>query len=130
MDRKDSYKYLNFILTIIAILLLLIYLKPMGGITPKIGAAEPPENYGMVRDEAVAGATREVAQANKDIAGAIDKLSSSMDTIGASIEKIAASYEKAKGTPSEEEFPEPEAPKSELQGKIEVKKPAPKQKTK
>lgn len=117
MDRKFDLKYLNVILTIIAILLILIFLKPSGGISSKAHAQET--NFTYVRDEALSGATKDIAEANREISKSIDKLSDSVSSVAQAIEKIG--YNLGGNAPTLA----PTSIKSlEESGKIEVKKPA------
>ncbi len=114
MERKRNLNYLNVILTIIAILLLLIYFKPSGGVTPSLNAQDT--NYTLVRDEGLANATKDIADSNREIAKSIDGLSDSANGIAKAIESVAGAISSA-GSKSGSYSGSGEI------GKIEVKKP-------
>lgn len=103
----DSRSYTNFILTVIAVLLLALALhayrvsltsnafaqEPTPLIkrfaTPGRGAPIDISNVAQTQDVAVAQATSEVAAANREIAVAINELGRSVQGLGASLAALA-----------------------------------------
>lgn len=119
MENKKHDKALHIILTIIAILLLLLYLKPVAGITPTLNAQDT--NYSLVRDDATAAATKEIADANREISQSIDKLADSVNSVARSLDRIAESINGKDSSVSSAETQT--KAKSEENIQIEVKKP-------
>lgn len=109
--HTNTITYTNFVLTVIAVLLLAGTVKEYGvpliasvhaqdaspQITPpatsrfsRPGRSAPLDlgNVAQTQDTAVASATNEVAAANRDIAAAIRELARSMQDVGAAIRTI------------------------------------------
>ena len=104
----DSRAYSNFILTVIAVLLLAVVTKGSNfSITPEAQAqtmyrsnaeSAPANNIAKIEDTGVADATRDVASANREIAAAIREAGLQMKSIADALQGLAATSGAKAGT--------------------------------